>query len=467
MSSGYPRGFEAEIVGTRFAGGVLSSYVLALEAVRRGLRVELKPPRLTHFAISDGSRTVNFNFSRPLELTSDSAFAIVNDKFATITKLKQAGIPVPQSQKIDARSCDVSTACTMAAEIGYPIVLKPLTGSKGRGVLVGLANEEELRSGYEWLVGHLGVRQLLLESFVRGFDYRIYVVGGKVVAACERIPANVTGNGSDSVADLVLKKNRERARNPFLASGPIRRDKEVDDLLRQQGLDWESCPQPGVSVTLRRAANASAGGDVIDRTDDLPERIKDAAIGAVDAIPDLAAAGVDVLWDPSLSEGQDFAVIELNARAHIGVNMYPSEGRGRDIPSAILDAYFPDSRRLTVPGLSHLRLDIASLAVPLQSGAAEGVVLRAVPELGFPVRKAYSFGRQVTTLRPGAQRAIRTLSRRSDVSGYFLASKGLLVLAGGEHQVRAVRTEMEKRLGIEVKSERHWDGPFELGFTFR
>src|SRR5699024_3406993 len=114
---------------------------------------------------------------------------------------------------------------------------------------------ETLKKRYLELRGLSSRELLVLEKHAAGEDFRVLVFGGHYIAACQRVPANITGDGVSTVETLISDKNRERRRNPFLSKGLIRKDQEVSDYLARRGYDYTSIPQMGEYLRLRSAAN--------------------------------------------------------------------------------------------------------------------------------------------------------------------------------------------------------------------
>lgn len=411
MEYEWPAHFQSHVVRSGFGGGKLSSYCLALEAWRRGLQVTFLPPDGTRVLVSDGETSVRFNHSRTDRIT-DEAYRVVESKYETSEALRNAGIPVPASYQFDTNSSDFQEIADTAESLGYPVVLKPVRGSVGRGVFANIRSVEDLRHYYNHLIEKLRVRRIVLERHHFGDDFRVYVVGNRYVAACKRIPANVVGDGRSTIDELIAQKNVVRRENPFLSGGLIVKDYEVKEMIRRAGYTLKSVLPAGEKVALREKANASAGGDVVDVTHELPERIQQASVQAVQAVDGLPAAGVDVLWDPVNSAGRedDFVIIEMNSRAHIGVNMYPTHGAGQDVPKALIDEYFPHTPRREADGFSDLVFDRQEIVEPIVNGVVHGVELNPAPDHGYPFRRIYSLSTGLAITRKG--RAALTKSAR-------------------------------------------------------
>lgn len=97
----------------------------------------------------------------------------------------------------------IEAACRHAESIGYPVVAKPNSGMQGKGVVVAY-KKSELVAALQAIF--LSDQVALVQGYVRGNDYRLAVLDGEVVAAYERIPFIVCGDGLSSVAELMVKK---------------------------------------------------------------------------------------------------------------------------------------------------------------------------------------------------------------------------------------------------------------------
>lgn len=302
MSVQWPEHFASEVVGVSNGSSALSSVCIALEAWRRGLKVTFSRADLQNYSISSDEKTIDFNYSRPQSITRKEDHAKLDRKAETLAVLRENDVPTPQGVRLDPRDTTTEILKEEAQQLGYPLVLKPEKGSFGRGVMTGLEDWDELESAYAHLLSDLNSSHVLLEKHHKGDDYRLLVVGDRVVGAVHRVPANVTGDGENSISDLIARKNSERRKNPFLAGGLIKVDFEVRKCLADQNLSLDSVPSEGQYVTLRRVANASAGGDVVDVTDKIPDQMKEAAVRAVHSVPRIVIAGVDILYDPNAGD---------------------------------------------------------------------------------------------------------------------------------------------------------------------
>ena len=120
--------------------------------------------------------------------------------------LAAAGLPVPRSEVV--RTTDGAVAS--AERIGYPVVTKPLDGNHGRGVGLNLRDAKAVRVGFERALEQSRDGRVVVETFVQG-DYRVLVVGGRMVAIAERVPAHVVGTASTPSASSSRSRTRTRA----------------------------------------------------------------------------------------------------------------------------------------------------------------------------------------------------------------------------------------------------------------
>lgn len=260
--------------------------------------------------------------------------------------LQERGLPVPRYARVYSRRA----ALEAAERIGFPVVLKPIFGSMGRGVTVGVSDARELRAAYRRVREH--GRAVLVEELVEGDDHRLLVIGGELRAAAKRMPGHVVGDGTSTVRQLVDAVN-EDPRRGHDHNAPLTRlelDEQAVRLLSRIGYDAESVPPAGETVFLRRNANLSMGGTAIDVTDIVHPDTRRVAERAARAIG-LDIAGVDLLTTditrPLHETGG--SICEINSRPGIRKHIWPVEGRSRDVTGPIVDMLFPGGANGRIP----------------------------------------------------------------------------------------------------------------------
>ena len=255
--------------------------------------------------------------------------------------LLNIGFPTPTGKLV----FDIEEAIEIAEEIGYPVVIKPLAGHKGQGVTTGIQNADELGHHFEMLDEALGEGHdgIITEKQVTGTDHRLLVVGGRFIAALERVPAYVKGDGENDIERLIAAENSkevrlDNARSPLCK---IKIDDDLLEILKEKGLSLSYVPKADEEIILRHVANISAGGVSINVTDKIhPKNIKLAEdiakylcinVFGIDAL----AEDISKPWDEN-----PFSIIEINAGPGIFMHLAPAIGGSIDVPSKIIESYF-------------------------------------------------------------------------------------------------------------------------------
>ena len=272
-----------------------------------------------------------------MDSTSAISEAIAQDKDLTKKLLGAAGVPVPGGRTV----VDADDAWLAAGTIGLPVVVKPLDGNQGKGVTVNITSREQLNAAF--IAAAAICDTVLVERYLPGNDFRLLVVGNKLVAAARRDPPQVVGDGKQSVGQLVEQVNRDPRRGSGHATSltKIRFDDIALAALATQGLDADSVPPKGKRVVLRNNANLSTGGSATDVTDDVHPEVAARAVAAAHMVG-LDICGVDVVCDNVLKpiEEQGGGVVEVNAAPGLRMHLSPSFGKGRAVGEAIIDSMF-------------------------------------------------------------------------------------------------------------------------------
>src|SRR5690625_2274284 len=252
-------------------GNFLDSYAVALEGWRRGLSLRWyakdhdsfksmktwfvdEPGQL--FSLSNGKKTHYFFRTRG-DLVSNEAVEIAKNKQKTRDYLHAARINTPEGRAFNIN--EKSNILKYVNEIGYPVVLKPLDGSFGRGVITNIKNDEAITNALKYLKESLSEEEIIVERYIPGQEYRLYVVGDEVVAAINREPANIIGDGISNISQLIKEKNETRKKNPRLINCLIKVDREVEERLVSINIDLDTVLKKGEKLYLREKSNISMG----------------------------------------------------------------------------------------------------------------------------------------------------------------------------------------------------------------
>jgi cyanophycin synthetase len=321
-----------------------STGVIVEEARRRGVPVRrLGTGSLVQLGMGRNLRRIQ---ATTCDTTSIIAADIAQNKDLTKRMLQGIGLAVPLGTVVR----DAEQAVEKAREIGFPVVLKPVSGNQGRGIWTRL--DDEAAVGTAWARSSKQFPVMVVERHATGRDHRVLVINGKVVAVAERIAAHVVGDGAHSVGELIEEANQDprRGRGHGNVLTQIPADDATVDFLAQCGLTLASVPAAGERVYLRPTANLSTGGTSIDRTDEIhPDNITACEMAA--GVIGLNIAGLDVLT-PDISRPfheNGAVIIEVNAGPGIRMHTHPAEGKPRNVGGAILDMLYPEGARATIP----------------------------------------------------------------------------------------------------------------------
>jgi cyanophycin synthetase len=279
--------------------------------------------------------------------TSAIGEAIAQNKALTKQLLEKVGVPVPKGKV--PHSAD--EAWEVARAIGGPVVVKPLKGNQGKRVSVGLKTREEVVNAFE-LARLEGRSEVVVERQIFGDDYRLLVVGGRLVAAARREVPRVTGDGVATIRQLVAVENEDPRRGDDHSTSLSKMvlDDIASEVLAGQGLDFDSIPAAGQTVVLRRNANLSTGGTAVDVTDIVHPDVAARAIEAARMVG-LDIAGIDLVAtrvDRPLAETGG-AFVEVNAAPGLRMHLDPSEGQGRAVGEAIVESMFRPGETARIP----------------------------------------------------------------------------------------------------------------------
>jgi cyanophycin synthetase len=278
--------------------------------------------------------------------TRHIAVEIASDKEETNRILGDLGLPVPHQRL--ARSAE--DAVRAAERLGYPVVVKPLDANHGRGVSINLKAADEVRVAFDKAREH--ARTIVVETFIAGFDHRMLVVNGELVAVARRVPGHVVGDGTHTVAELVARVNSDPRRGigHEKVLTRIEFDHQALRLMEQAGVTQETVLPAGEALYLRSTGNLSTGGTAIDLTDVVHPDNREMAVRAAKAIG-LDVAGIDfITTDISRSYREvGGGICEVNAAPGFRMHVAPTEGKPRDVAGPVMDMLFPPGTPSRIP----------------------------------------------------------------------------------------------------------------------
>jgi GNAT-family acetyltransferase (TIGR03103 family) len=276
--------------------------IIADEAMRRGIRVEVLDADTGEMRLSHGGRSVVTRESLS-EYTSAVAMSRCDDKRLTRRIVSEAGIVVPRGRLATFDAADHE----FLAEVG-DVVVKPTRGEQGKGITVGVDGPDALDAALAR--ARAQHPEVLIEQRAPGDDLRLVVIDGKVVAAALRRPAEVVGTGKHTVRELIETQSRRRA----AATGGescIPLDEVTEATVAEAGWSFDDVLPEGVRLQVRRTANLHQGGTIHDVTAKVHPELCRVAVKAAEAIG-IPVTGIDLLV-PDVTR-DEYVFVEANER---------------------------------------------------------------------------------------------------------------------------------------------------------
>ncbi len=306
--------------------------------------------KIPHIRLLDDGNLVQLGYGAAMrriwtaETDSTSAIAetISRDKDLTKTLISSVGVPVPEGREVE----NADDAVEAAEDIGYPVVVKPSDGNHGRGVFIDLTNAEDVRKAYAIAVEEGS--SVIVERSIPGIEHRLLVIGGKLIAANRSDLITVTGDGKQTVLELIdtqINTDPRRGNTELHPLSIIKIDTAAKIELERQGLTGDAVPEAGREVLIQRNANHA-----FDCTDEVhPETAAIASLAA--RVVGLDIAGIDLVCKdiskPLAAQGG--AIVEVNAGPSLLMHIKPGVGKPRPVGQAIVDNLFAANKSGRVP----------------------------------------------------------------------------------------------------------------------
>ncbi len=317
------------------------------EAVSRGIPF-LRLGRNSLIQLGAGVNQMRFQATITCK-TSNIAVDIACNKEQTKKMLNEASIPVAKGD-----ICyDEEDLQETIDDIGYPIVIKPLDGNHGKGASINVTNWDDAVKGL-WHAKEYS-RRVIVEKFITGFDFRVLVINNEVVAAAQRVPAHVVGNGKNNIQELIDITNEDPRRGYGHENvlTEITIDKSTERLIENAGYTLDSVLTENETLYLKSTANLSTGGTSVDVTDLMhPENVFIAE--RISRVIGLDICGIDIMA-PNLTQSlkeNGGVILEVNAAPGFRMHLAPSEGLPRNVAAPVIDMLYPPGKPSRIPIIS-------------------------------------------------------------------------------------------------------------------
>ena len=278
--------------------------------------------------------------------TSSIAVDIAGNKDETKRILQEQAIPVAKGSTISSLK-DLDEALN---KIGFPLVFKPLNGNHGKGATINIKTREEAVEAFAYAQKYS--QRVIVERFITGHDFRVLVIDNKMVAAAQRVPANIVGDGKNTIQGLIDIENSDPRRGYGHENvlTEITVDRDTLDLLEKKGYTLETIPPVKEIVYLKSTANLSTGGTSIDVTDLVhPQNVF--MCERIARVIGLDICGIDIMAKnlTQLLTENGGVVLEVNAAPGFRMHLAPSEGLPRNVAAPVIDMLYPPGKSARIP----------------------------------------------------------------------------------------------------------------------
>lgn len=326
-----------------YANMELSTQAVIEDAMKIGLKVQV---------IDENDQFLRLEYKGKIEyvkngnMTSKDSYIsplIMENKIVTKKILDEQGFRVPRGYEIS----NLEEAVKIFNYVkNKPIVIKPKSTNFGLGISIfkhGTTSLDDYSKVIKFALKE--DKDVLIEEFIEGTEYRFFVIEGKTKAVLLRVPANVEGDGKHTIRELVKIKNGNPLRGDAKKT-PLKKIElgEIEELqLKEQGFNFETVLENGEIAYLRENSNISTGGDSIDMTDEVHQSYKELAVKITDAMM-AKVCGVDLIIPNIKKEAtkENYGVIEANFNPMMMMHIYPHQGKSRRLSLDILKMLFPE-----------------------------------------------------------------------------------------------------------------------------
>ncbi len=321
-----------------------------------------------HYTIGVGKHS-EILYSVSSSKDSKIAQTIQKDKWASNTLIERMGLPIPKWQVVD----NVTNLEEVWSQYQKPVVIKPVGLVGGSGVVTGVKTIEDAKDAFKFAqkacskhIGKEWQHKIMIQEQIKGEDYRLLVIDGKLEIATKRIPAFIVGDGKHTIKELIDITNTDPRRDvtsPTHTLKPIIIDEALHSCLKEQKLTLTYIPKKEEKINVRKVASMSQGGITEDFTEKVGPEIK-AIVESIAASIHAFTLGVDILCqDISKPLTKDNGgIIEINIMPEAYLNVYPVIGKTReDVYEKYIKSLIAGNKTKQIVVVGHSDEDIPTL----------------------------------------------------------------------------------------------------------
>lgn len=301
--------------------------LMKMGALTNVTSVDVEPNygRVARLTYTNGLHRITY--TNNLGLNNAAASDLAKDKGFTKFILRTIGVNCPEGDEfilpwwqemikeplenhgVNAMRTIDQAADYITQNMGYPVYMKPVAGSKGSGIFL-IHNQTELDMAAN-LYNENHTRLAMIETPIKMPDYRVVILDGELISAYRRVPLQVIGDGTSTIKELIVGLQKQ-----FFSEGRDTRldpeDSRITNYLAQHDMTILDVPKKGQALTLMAISNLSAGGTSEDVTDKIHKKWVDLAIKIGENF-NLRLVGVDLACEDITSPDAEYSVIEVNS----------------------------------------------------------------------------------------------------------------------------------------------------------
>lgn len=318
------------------------SSIFIEEAIRRGIKIftlfgPLGP--VGRFYMEKDGKVYGFEGLPAVEFLRDCRSEIIDDKAKVKEVLKKLNLPTPNGRLFSI--FQFRRAVIYGLSLGFPLVVKPRSGSISHHVFVDIRTEEKLRKALKSAFSY--EPYVIVERYLEGVKtYRATVVDFSNIACVLRMPAHIVGDGSRTIRELIdIKNSGLRRGKPGQKDTTLYKiviDGTTEHLLSDGGRSLSSIPQSGEFVYLQEKVILDLGADLFEVSGEMHSDNKE-LMSEVSRVFNARLVGIDFLAeDISKSwKEQKSAIVELNSLPYIDMHHFPTEGEPVNVAGFLCD----------------------------------------------------------------------------------------------------------------------------------
>ena len=332
-----------------------SSFIIANEAMRIGIKVKhindiQKEMAFLKLSYKDHTEYI---VSRKSSKTTSTADYAARNKTLTKSILSEDRISIAKGKLF--HKDNLNDLYSYVKKIKYPVVIKKNDGAHGELVFVNINNKKKCEEKVKEIIKENDY--VLVEKMFGGEELRFIASRKKIFSVTYRESANIVGDGTHNIKELIEIKNKDQKRGKEIRIGTysikIELDDDIKKNIKKRGFKLETIMPKGKKIYLRDDCDKNSiitnGGDSVDVTDIVHKELKKIVIKSVCAIPGLPYAGVDIITKRDFSKkpiASSYIVLEINASPAIYPQHFPSIGKARNIAKEILFVLFPEIKNI-------------------------------------------------------------------------------------------------------------------------